>query len=367
MNDYRIRRHAAAFLLCTAALLNGCSSAQPDPTPAASTAPAPEASAPAAEKPAASPSAGTGGAAKSAYASLTVEPAALSLSPGAKMKLTVTGVKKDQSKQPLAGDKSVTFTASEGSVISIAADGTVTASAKAKSGQHATVTVQYEGMKKEIPVTVKTSLEDTVKTVSGVPTVTNSDAIDVVVNKKRNLPSTYAPKLVEPNVPFTFKEKIDKRMLRSEAAQALEQLFAGAKKDGIQLYGVSAYRSYATQKSLFSSYVKTHGEKEAGQFSAQAGQSEHQTGLAIDVGDGNPKCDVQDCFADTKAAKWLAANSAEYGFIIRYPKGKESITGYQYEPWHIRYIGVDAAKEIAERGITLEEYFEDAVAAGASQ
>ncbi|OXM83306.1 M15 family metallopeptidase [Paenibacillus rigui] len=187
--------------------------------------------------------------------------------------------------------------------------------------------------------------------------VTNPESISVLVNKQFALPSSYEPKdLVYPNVPFTFKEQLEKRKMRKEAAQALEKLFDGAKKDGVSLAGVSAYRSYATQKTVYNNYVKKDGEEKARTYSAVPGHSEHETGLAIDVSGSDGKCAAEDCFGNTKEASWLAKHAAEYGFIIRYLKGKESITGYQYEPWHIRYVGTQAAKEIADKGITLEEY-----------
>ncbi|MCS7463762.1 D-alanyl-D-alanine carboxypeptidase family protein [Paenibacillus doosanensis] len=187
--------------------------------------------------------------------------------------------------------------------------------------------------------------------------VAKPDSVSVLVNKQFALPSNYEPAdLVYPDVPFIFKEKIEKRKMRKEAAAALEKLFAGAKKDGINLAGVSAYRSYATQKAVFNNYVKTDGEEKAKTYSAVPGHSEHETGLAIDVSGSDGKCAAQDCFGATKEAEWLAKHAPEYGFIIRYLKGKESITGYQYEPWHIRYVGVDMAKEIASKGLTLEEY-----------
>lgn len=187
--------------------------------------------------------------------------------------------------------------------------------------------------------------------------VANPESVTVLVNKQYSLPSSYEPKdLVYPNVPFTFKEQIEKRKMRKEAAQALEKLFAGAKKDGIFLAGVSAYRSHATQTSVYNNYVKKDGEEKARTYSAVPGHSEHETGLAIDVSGSDGKCAAEDCFGGTKEASWLAKHASEYGFIIRYLKGKESITGYQYEPWHIRYVGTEMAKDIAAKGITLEEY-----------
>ncbi|AZK45833.1 D-alanyl-D-alanine carboxypeptidase family protein [Paenibacillus lentus] len=185
------------------------------------------------------------------------------------------------------------------------------------------------------------------------------DSIAVLINKELALPEDYEPSdLVYPDVRFTFKEKIEKRMMRSEAAKALEEMFAGAEEDGIYLAGVSAYRSHSTQRSLFNRYVDRDGEEKAKTYSAVPGHSEHETGLAIDVSGSDGKCAVEDCFGGTKEAEWLAQHSAEYGFIIRYPEGKESITGYKYEPWHLRYVGKEIAADIFARGITLEEYYD---------
>jgi D-alanyl-D-alanine carboxypeptidase len=187
--------------------------------------------------------------------------------------------------------------------------------------------------------------------------IAKPDSITVLVNKQFALPENYEPSdLVYPNVPFTFTEKVDKRKMRSVAAKALEKLFAGAKTDGIALAGVSAYRSYDTQKALFNRYVQQDGEAKARAYSAVPGTSEHETGLAIDVSGSNGKCAAEDCFAGTKEAVWLGKHAAEYGFIIRYPKGKEAITGYNYEPWHLRYVGTDISQEIAAKHTTLENY-----------
>ncbi|MCP1357483.1 M15 family metallopeptidase [Aneurinibacillus migulanus] len=188
--------------------------------------------------------------------------------------------------------------------------------------------------------------------------ITDPHNVAVMVNKQFSLPENYEPTdLVYPNVRFTFKEKIEKRKMRKEAAEALEKMFAGAEKDGVYLAGVSAYRSHKTQTAVFNRYVKKDGEEKAKTYSAVPGHSEHETGLAIDVSGSDGRCAAEDCFAGTKEAEWLAKHAPEYGFIIRYPEGKESITGYKYEPWHIRYVGTDIAKNIAERNITLEEYF----------
>jgi len=192
---------------------------------------------------------------------------------------------------------------------------------------------------------------------NAIRTVSNPDVITVLVNKKNYLSRNYVPKdLVYANVPFIFKEKIEKRKMRKEAALALMKLFERAKKDHIYLSGISGFRSYATQKVIFNRYVKEDGYANARKYSAVPGSSEHQTGLTIDVSSSTGKCAATSCFANTKEAKWLEKNSSNYGFIIRYPKGKEQITGYKYEPWHIRYVGVTPAKQMKKRNITLEEY-----------
>lgn len=187
---------------------------------------------------------------------------------------------------------------------------------------------------------------------------TDAESISVIVNPNYKLPDNYEPEdLVYPNVRFIFEEKIEKRMLREEAAEALEKLFEAAEVDGIYLAGVSGYRSQSTQTALFNRYVERDGYEKAKTYSAEPGTSEHQTGLAIDVTSSDGKCAAQDCFGGTVEAIWLENNAADYGFIIRYPKGKEDITGYKYEPWHLRYVGVELAQQIDEEGLTLEEYY----------
>ncbi|OXS53143.1 hypothetical protein B1A99_30545 [Cohnella sp. CIP 111063] len=195
----------------------------------------------------------------------------------------------------------------------------------------------------------------------GAAVITNASSLYVLVNKKRNLPSDYAPgDLVVPNVPFSFSGDSPKKQMRKEAAKALEKLFKAAKDDGIELKAVSGYRSYATQKSIFESNVKRKGEEVANRTSARPGQSEHQTGLAMDVSSASASYALEESFGDTKEGKWLSKNAADYGFIIRYPKGKESITGYSYEPWHVRYVGETIAQDVANKKTTLEQYFEEA-------
>lgn len=191
----------------------------------------------------------------------------------------------------------------------------------------------------------------------GEKVVTNPDDILVVSNKERNLPENYKPKdLVIPNVPFPFEENLEKKYLRKEAAEALEKMFADAKKQDLQLYAMSGFRSFERQRDVFAANVKKLGEETARRVSASPGQSEHQTGLAMDV--TSPEIDYQLTvdFESTPEGKWVLENAHKYGFIIRYPKGKEAITGYDYEPWHLRYVGKEHALYITEHNLTLEEY-----------
>ncbi len=156
----------------------------------------------------------------------------------------------------------------------------------------------------------------------------------------------------------------DERSLRAVLMPDLEKLVAAARAAGVTLRVGSGYRSYATQASLFASYVRRHGEAAASRFSSRPGHSEHQSGLAVDFAGADQTCWVDDCFEQTAAGKWLAAHAHEYGFILRYPKGKEKITGYQYEPWHFRYVGRELAGALHQSGLTMEEawsYIEEAM------
>ena len=147
----------------------------------------------------------------------------------------------------------------------------------------------------------------------------------------------------------------DERSLRAVLMPDLEKLVAAARAAGVILRVGSGYRSYATQASLFASYARRHGEAAASRFSSRPGHSEHQSGLAADFAGADQTCWVDDCFEQTAAGKWLAAHAHEYGFILRYPKGKEKITGYQYEPWHFRYVGRELAGALHQSGLTMEE------------
>lgn len=206
--------------------------------------------------------------------------------------------------------------------------------------------------------------EDTVNTeqslsMSGTSgAISNPTSVLALVNKKYHLPSNYVPQnLAVPDVPFPYNGFHQKKLMRQDAAKALEALFAQARRDNINIYAISGYRSYQTQKGIFESNTKKYGSASAAnRFSARPGESEHQTGLAMDISSPSVNFSLTQSFANTKEGQWLKENAPKYGFIIRYPQGRESITGYAYEPWHIRYVGTTASFVIAERDITLEQY-----------
>ena len=168
-------------------------------------------------------------------------------------------------------------------------------------------------------------------TVTSAPQLTYIDGI-LIANKTYALPPDYAPGV------------------NSEAESAFYKMQAEAHDLGLNLYISSGYRSYDYQAGLYQRYVERSGKAGADRYSARAGHSEHQTGLAFDLNT------ISDDFKDTDEGKWVAANCHKYGFIIRYPEDKESITGYMYEPWHIRYLGIDTATAVYESGLCLEEY-----------
>jgi D-alanyl-D-alanine carboxypeptidase len=189
--------------------------------------------------------------------------------------------------------------------------------------------------------------------------VNDSSSLWVVVNKGRVLPRDYEPAgLSVPGIPLRFDRSNTDMSLRSDAAGALKQLSDGATKAGLRLMLSSGYRSYSEQVGLYSGYVSSYGQAAADTFSARAGYSEHQTGLAADLEPASRQCEIDACFADTPEGKWLAANAYQYGFIIRYPADKTQVTGYEYEPWHVRYVGTALSTQMHTQSIeTLEEFF----------
>lgn len=171
-----------------------------------------------------------------------------------------------------------------------------------------------------------------------------------IVSKTRKLSASYKPALK--TVPGTSQQ------LAPVAEAAYSRMRKAAKRDGISLTVISAYRSYGRQQSVYAYWVRLLGPKQAARVSARPGTSEHQTGLAVDVGAANGRCALRTCFANTREGKWMAKKAHAYGFILRYPRGAEKTTGYAYEPWHFRYVGTSIAKNMKVKKIrTLEQYY----------
>ena len=171
----------------------------------------------------------------------------------------------------------------------------------------------------------------------------------ILVNKFYHLKEDYIPSDLV-SLGGQYNRGANSRM-RKEAADAFMKMVDAAKLNNIILYNASAFRSYDYQVNLYNRYIKRDGKEAADKYSARPGYSEHQSGLCSDLNE------ISDKFDGTDEANWLKDNAYKYGFILRFPKGKEDITGYKYEPWHYRYVGLDAAKIIHDDDITLEEYY----------
>ena len=180
----------------------------------------------------------------------------------------------------------------------------------------------------------------------------------ILINKDNKLAEDYVPKnLKKPEA--RFLDYVQDNNLENDTADATKKMFEAAKQEGILLVGVSGYRSYSIQKGLYDTRVEKNGEEKTRAYTAEPGASEHQSGLAIDI-----LCDeyqtLDEGFENTDAFRWLTENCYKYGFILRYLKGKEDITGYNYEPWHFRYIGnKEVAEDIMNRGLAFEEYINE--------
>lgn len=180
--------------------------------------------------------------------------------------------------------------------------------------------------------------------------INNPNNIDVLVNKNNKLPNNYIPNDL---LPINSEFAIGMQYLKYEAKEYFEKMCSKAKIDGYYIMAVSTFRSSDYQDKLYNNYCLEKGIEYANMCSAKKGHSEHQTGLAVDVSDKNGDYDN---FINTKEFEWMKNNAYKYGFILRYPKYKTDITGYMYEPWHYRYVGINIARYIYENNITLEEY-----------
>ncbi len=184
--------------------------------------------------------------------------------------------------------------------------------------------------------------------------IDSDDSITKYVSRDNLISETYVPSdLTAVNV-----HSAETKKLRKEAAEQLEAMFKAAINDRIYLKLVDGYRSYSYQRDLYNYYINNRGKEYADSIDAYPGASEHQLGLAADIGCWNGSCELSYCFTDYLDYGWLIDHSWEYGWIERYPKGMKSVTGVEYSPWHFRYIGVEEAQKYHESGAsTLEEYF----------
>ncbi|MBR2809036.1 MAG: M15 family metallopeptidase, partial [Erysipelotrichaceae bacterium] len=176
-----------------------------------------------------------------------------------------------------------------------------------------------------------------------------SKGLLLICNKYYKLPNDFSLDLVRIDDSYSYYSDM---YLNAEAYEAFKQLHQAIVNDGLDLYILSSYRSYDTQNAIYNHYINNYGFDYAEQFSARPGHSEHQTGLAIDFVDSTASLGA---FEDTPQDHWMRENAHKYGWILRYPKDAVHITGYLYEPWHYRYVGVETATKIKELGITFEE------------
>lgn len=208
--------------------------------------------------------------------------------------------------------------------------------------------------KKKEPVYI--SLPGAQKIRAIVQDYTLNDSLWAIASKTHALSIDYVPSPISiPNVETRTDKSADEQSVRTDIVNDLEKMFAQAKTDGHNVMIGSGYRSAALQTLYYNNAVNSSGVDVANQYVALPGKSEHQTGLAVDISTSSRECYLDRCFATTSDGLWLAENAYKYGFILRYPEGKESITGYNYEPWHFRYVGVDLATALYESKLTLDE------------
>jgi zinc D-Ala-D-Ala carboxypeptidase len=179
-------------------------------------------------------------------------------------------------------------------------------------------------------------------------------SITILINKEFGLPQDFVPKdLVKADMPLSPRSNFP--YVRRDAHDALKAMFEVASNDGIELWFHSGYRSYQAQKQLYDNYVQRYGQGRADIFSAKPGHSEHQSGLAIDITSPSSSGPFDMAFGSSIEGIWVAKNAHNFGFIVRYPEDKTEITGYMYEPWHLRYVGIPLATQLYESGLVMEE------------
>ena len=247
------------------------------------------------------------------------------------------------------GDKSSIYYTTDIDVASVTNEGVITA----KGAGTCTIEAYYERDNTVVAYLEVTVIDPYV--ITGEPTQSEAPAPEISVPAPE-VPGleviegvTYVQGILIANKTYGLPSSFDPGT-DSDAYNALYEMEEDAAKEGVILFLNSGYRDYDTQEAIYNNYVSQDGQAEADRYSARPGHSEHQTGLAFDLNS------FEESFGETKEGKWLAENCHKYGFIIRYPKGKEHITGYIYEPWHIRYLGKDTATKVYNSKLTLEEY-----------
>lgn len=188
--------------------------------------------------------------------------------------------------------------------------------------------------------------------VEAVP-VKNPEDVTVLVNKIHSIPEGWKPTDLEPSIDNPNQK------LRKEANEAYTRFYKAAKAQGIPIYSISGYRVSSLQERYWKNMCKVYGEEYASEFSAYPNRSEHQLGLAMDVSFKTTGDRLSEAVADSKVGKFIVEHGYEYGFILRYPHNKVTITNYGYEPWHIRYVGQELATKLHHEGLTLEEYYKE--------
>lgn len=227
---------------------------------------------------------------------------------------------------------------------------TVTVNVTAKATTVATTTVTTKTTPKATVATTKPTEQITQPEVT--ETQSTEPETEATTTEQEEVTPTYINNIliVNKSYPLPKDYRPDNDELTPETSNAFEKMRVDAQAEGLNLYISSGFRSYEYQAQLYQRYADRDGYEKADTYSARAGYSEHQTGLAFDLNT------IDDSFANTPEGKWVAENCWKYGFILRYPKGKEAQTGYQYEPWHLRYLGEDMAKKVYDSGLCLEEY-----------
>ncbi|MDR2970306.1 MAG: M15 family metallopeptidase [Bacteroidales bacterium] len=203
-----------------------------------------------------------------------------------------------------------------------------------------------------IAITINSNSQNKVTTFAD-----TSRGVLMLVNKSYNLPIDYVPVEL---IAITETYGDSNKMMHKEAYDAFRKMHDDAKTDGVNIWITSAYRDFKYQNWLYNKSIEENGVVITDKTVAQPGFSEHQTGLAIDIVSARGK-KLSKEFEKTKQFEWLSTHGHDYGYILRYPNGKESITGYEYEPWHFRYVGIETAQKIEKLNITLDEYYEQFV------